>query len=815
MKLSTHGFSVNSQLKHLFLQRYERYLPTAFDESMSLLEKMNKLIESQNKLIDVVNSHTKYTNDQLFKAFGIIDENLKKQLELFRDEMQAQADAFQELKDKVEGDLLPDTVSAKLEEWLLDGTIQGLILDSVFPDMIERIEITENKVNNLPRSVKDYGAVGDGVTDDTDAFKEAGQSGLTITIPNGNFIVRDTIDMVDNTHFIGEGDASKIINPTNQKIVLFRGDGSFGPEIPITQNETTGSVKVNVGNTSSFKAGDDIRIMSQRDAMSREDTGHWWMGVNTSSIDKVFLGEIKTLSNVTSNELQFNGGLIFPDYNTHRNDEKSAKARSNTTVQKVNFRKNLKVSNISVEGGFLSVVRYYKCKDSVVTDVKWDDALDGEVVNFHESYRCEARNVRVKYDTTVEPDKYYSRNALKTVSSYLCGFRNCEVINGSQAVDFTYYSGPTIPDVDSYLIDCTIIGATSNSATAHGGTYRSVFKNNTMVDCHTDGIESRANQPIIVGNTVSGPRNSNRQRTYGIRLNQGASINALISGNRVSGFDGGIGTIAGANNDFTYVGALITDNIITETNHAIEFRGPNVPKNVRASITVANNHASNFQGASARFVVIYEFFRGINFYGNTFVGNNNVGRGIWSLGNSFDFDIRDNVLLNAGSGISFGDVTDSVFTQPNYPFKFHNNVTSLSQTSMDENIGNLRMDYNYFYGSVYPFKTGSGNLGFTNYRWKGVYSMNAPDVASDLRLKENVVDEKYGLDALTQLRPVSYNLKDSENINHGLIAQEVEKVIKDGVVNKPTDDSEYYGMKYEELIPIIIKAIQELNDKIK
>ena len=27
------------------LQRYERYLPTAFDESLTLLEKMNKLIE--------------------------------------------------------------------------------------------------------------------------------------------------------------------------------------------------------------------------------------------------------------------------------------------------------------------------------------------------------------------------------------------------------------------------------------------------------------------------------------------------------------------------------------------------------------------------------------------------------------------------------------------------------------------------------------------------------------------------------------------------------------------------------------------------
>ena len=59
------NYSVKHSLKKLFLQRYERYLPTAFDESMSLLEKMNKLIESQNSIIDVVNNHVEFTSDQI------------------------------------------------------------------------------------------------------------------------------------------------------------------------------------------------------------------------------------------------------------------------------------------------------------------------------------------------------------------------------------------------------------------------------------------------------------------------------------------------------------------------------------------------------------------------------------------------------------------------------------------------------------------------------------------------------------------------------------------------------------------------------
>ncbi len=83
-------YSVKNSLKKLFLQRYERYLPTAFDESMSLLEKMNKLIEAQNSIIDVVNNHVEFTSDQIERAFDIIDTNIEFQLKAFRDELEEQ-----------------------------------------------------------------------------------------------------------------------------------------------------------------------------------------------------------------------------------------------------------------------------------------------------------------------------------------------------------------------------------------------------------------------------------------------------------------------------------------------------------------------------------------------------------------------------------------------------------------------------------------------------------------------------------------------------------------------------------------------------
>lgn len=44
-----------TQIAELFVQKYERYLPTAFDESMTILEKMNKIIEYLNQIGKTVN----------------------------------------------------------------------------------------------------------------------------------------------------------------------------------------------------------------------------------------------------------------------------------------------------------------------------------------------------------------------------------------------------------------------------------------------------------------------------------------------------------------------------------------------------------------------------------------------------------------------------------------------------------------------------------------------------------------------------------------------------------------------------------------
>lgn len=88
---------------------------------------------------------------------------------------------------------------------------------------------------------------------------------------------------------------------------------------------------------------------------------------------------------------------------------------------------------------------------------------------------------------------------------------------------------------------------------------------------------------------------------------------------------------------------------------------------------------------------------------------------------------------------------------------------------------------------------------------------------SDRRQKENIEDISYGLDSLSKLRPVSHNWIGSTNQKKslGFIAQEVEEVIGEIVNTSMDGEREIKALDYNGLIPVLIKAVQELSEKVK
>ena len=105
------------------------------------------------------------------------------------------------------------------------------------------------------------------------------------------------------------------------------------------------------------------------------------------------------------------------------------------------------------------------------------------------------------------------------------------------------------------------------------------------------------------------------------------------------------------------------------------------------------------------------------------------------------------------------------------------------------------------------------------------------DTLSDIRRKQNIKPLQAGLKEVEQLKPVTFEWKDLppnrwknpkgiptdrakdtgiEGQQIGFIAQDVEKILPSVVLTEDNAEKTK-GMKYNEIIPVLTKAIQELK----
>ena len=107
----------------------------------------------------------------------------------------------------------------------------------------------------------------------------------------------------------------------------------------------------------------------------------------------------------------------------------------------------------------------------------------------------------------------------------------------------------------------------------------------------------------------------------------------------------------------------------------------------------------------------------------------------------------------------------------------------------------------------------SNDLGTSTFRWDDVFATNGTIQTSDRREKENIQNLKYGLNEVLKMKPVSYTWITSpeKGTKVGLIAQDIAELVPEvvnGLENGKVGE-ERLGMNYGELVPVLIKAIQE------
>ena len=91
------------------------------------------------------------------------------------------------------------------------------------------------------------------------------------------------------------------------------------------------------------------------------------------------------------------------------------------------------------------------------------------------------------------------------------------------------------------------------------------------------------------------------------------------------------------------------------------------------------------------------------------------------------------------------------------------------------------------------------------------------DQRSDKRLKENITDTAVkALDKINRLNMVAFDFIESKKHEEiGLIAQEVETIVPRVVSRDPENPDGYLHIDYAAFVPYLLKAIQELNQKIE
>jgi hypothetical protein len=281
---------------------------------------------------------------------------------------------------------------------------------------------------------------------------------------------------------------------------------------------------------------------------------------------------------------------------------------------------------------------------------------------------------------------------------------------------------------------------------------------------------------------------------FAIETNGSASIFKVFKNSHVeTGSIQTSGNITGAtlssNGTITATGAITSNSTVKGTqfidkNNANYYLDPASTSNLNAATL-----AGTFKGQNGYFAQDL----GIGFNSGSIGGRINLRRSNAGIGIKNDYG-------TAASGTTglLGYTDAGMLTSGAYHLVFQaddglgiNGAASVSNMLLCDLNGNLR-NFNNSYGST-----------------------------SDERLKENITDATPKLENIKQLKVKNFNFIGNELKQIGLIAQEVEQIFP-GLVEETIDpgpggaegEVAYKSIKYSVLVPMLIKAIQELEARV-
>ncbi|GGG03983.1 hypothetical protein GCM10011344_00410 [Dokdonia pacifica] len=194
---------------------------------------------------------------------------------------------------------------------------------------------------------------------------------------------------------------------------------------------------------------------------------------------------------------------------------------------------------------------------------------------------------------------------------------------------------------------------------------------------------------------------------------------------------------------------------------------------------------------------------------------------LFVVGNGTSVSDRDNaitVLKNGNTGIGT--------SEPQERLHIANGRLRIG-TETVEDTGSNRLEWNC---GLFPDTDNSFQLGGSALRWEAVWATDGTINTSDRREKKDIQQLNYGLREILDLNPVSFRwkAKPEQGEKLGLIAQDLLEIIPEVVKTHEyvtVGEGEYatlekkeldrLGVYYTDLIPVLVKAIQEQQEIIQ
>ncbi len=202
--------------------------------------------------------------------------------------------------------------------------------------------------------------------------------------------------------------------------------------------------------------------------------------------------------------------------------------------------------------------------------------------------------------------------------------------------------------------------------------------------------------------------------------------------------------------------------------------------------------------------------------GNLGVGTANPTSKLWVKGDGYFTGV-----VTANSFIGDGSQLTGIVTSGSSSVSISTNTSDANQYVPYASSFGTVLGFGATTALVYNPSTGNLGVGTTNPTSKlqvegdafvsGILTATDINSSSDVRLKKNIKKFENTLEKINEINGVSFEWKETDSKSAGVIAQELEKVFPELVINS----SEYKKVNYNGLIGVLIESIKELKQEIE